>query len=284
MPTDLPRDTAPATDSVEFLRNLADTNRRHAIHGESIMGRECAALQAPILERIADELDTLRSTSVSRDTAPSAAHEAKTAQLIVDRECLIDASWHETQPVEADEYNLMVHIATRMLIRLDEASSELASLRSALATAQKLNEPESPDEENAFQDMGGWPAIDALRAENVALRSSLAEATEARTTARNVELMLLDQLRDRNERLALIERGTVYPADHGLWHVQTMHVLGSIALNRFRSVAAAIAAARGVGIRGASGVSPSETASPSNDPPEAVEGTKATQQEETGNG
>lgn len=47
-------------DSVVFLRNLAAANRHHAIHGKSSMGRECAAIQAPILDRIADELEALR--------------------------------------------------------------------------------------------------------------------------------------------------------------------------------------------------------------------------------
>lgn len=50
-------------DGVAFLRNLAATNRRHATNGQSIMGRECAATQAPILDRIADELEALREAA-----------------------------------------------------------------------------------------------------------------------------------------------------------------------------------------------------------------------------
>ena len=49
------------TDSVEFLRNYAAATLARSIHAEAIMARECAAIQAPIFDRIADELEGLRS-------------------------------------------------------------------------------------------------------------------------------------------------------------------------------------------------------------------------------
>lgn len=63
-----PSPTPATTDSVEFLRNLAATSRRQASHGASIMGRECAAIQAPILDRIADELEEAQRALAARDT------------------------------------------------------------------------------------------------------------------------------------------------------------------------------------------------------------------------
>jgi hypothetical protein len=72
-----PIPSEPPTD-VEFLRNYAAAQRRHAANAEAgVFSRECAGTQAPIFERIAEALARLQSDNArvvaERDTAVAEA-------------------------------------------------------------------------------------------------------------------------------------------------------------------------------------------------------------------